>query len=859
MAVAKGRRALDAVRILTGPNPVPISSVLQQPYLPEGFSVDPLPDGVGTESLIGGYGNPERYHLTLAPDVPLSTAGPASRVDASEMDAFRRSSLDLTMQGGVTSGVVYPLAICDLATEFRFRSIGGSSAGAIAAALTAAAEMGRSQSMLESAQAPESLATPTDNDSDPAPTAPPHEREPGSFRRGFVGMADIVDWMTQLHAGDRAPDQYRLAQLFRPNPQSHGLFLALATALKRRWWAFPIVLVAGLGPIAMVGTIVTALVSFLLMARLGSGLAADGSFSLGSTLLDGLCSLLFVAGALTAISSTGQIFRRLGLWLDDRKRTDEPSWLTKLRTVASITKPQEPDPGWLLLGLFGMLIAVIGLAVRSGHLLAAIIVGLASLPIYLLLWGGTFAGILSRARQQQYGLVSGASARSNREWLDDLAGVPEGGYRDAITPWLSGSLTALAGLPAGEVLRFGHLWDAEAYASRGSDTDDAAWRERLLDSSRRSITLEMITTDLTRRRPVRFPLSGPDAAEQLYFCPAELTEAFDSDVRDAMLGEEGVSIPDSSGHVRVLHKLPEPWDLPVVVAVRMSMAFPALFTAIPLYRLRWRRRVQDDLGRTIRYQGDEVSWIGESAADREVLAEQLWFSDGGITSNFPVHLFDQSMPRWPTVSLGLGSHPVQNPVADVSLPQDWEVNTDTDEPLSPSMFALFGAMFRTAQTWRDRSQTQMPGFRARVAQVRTHASEGGTNLFMDRGAIASLALRGALAGCRLRSRYSDPVHWDRYRWLRLRTAMSSFGRLRDRTVRSRGSYADALSGRDWLTEQQDNYPYPDVDWYSPIDGFWPTSNWLLDSMTPEDAEATLKALRENTPLPEPTLRQVPPG
>src|ERR1700674_2570226 len=47
---------------------------------------------------------------------------------------------DLVMKGGITSGVVYPPAICALAKKYRFKNIGGTSAGAIAAAVTAAAE-----------------------------------------------------------------------------------------------------------------------------------------------------------------------------------------------------------------------------------------------------------------------------------------------------------------------------------------------------------------------------------------------------------------------------------------------------------------------------------------------------------------------------------------------------------------------------------------------------------------------------------------------------------------------------------------------------------------------------------------------
>ena len=49
---------------------------------------------------------------------------------------------DLVMKGGITSGIVYPNAVLALAREFRFKSVGGTSAGAIAAAVTAAAAFG---------------------------------------------------------------------------------------------------------------------------------------------------------------------------------------------------------------------------------------------------------------------------------------------------------------------------------------------------------------------------------------------------------------------------------------------------------------------------------------------------------------------------------------------------------------------------------------------------------------------------------------------------------------------------------------------------------------------------------------------
>ena len=38
---------------------------------------------------------------------------------------------DIVMKGGITSGVVYPPAICRLAEHYHFKNIGGTSAGAI--------------------------------------------------------------------------------------------------------------------------------------------------------------------------------------------------------------------------------------------------------------------------------------------------------------------------------------------------------------------------------------------------------------------------------------------------------------------------------------------------------------------------------------------------------------------------------------------------------------------------------------------------------------------------------------------------------------------------------------------------------
>ena len=47
------------------------------------------------------------------------------------------------MKGGITSGVIYPRTVCQLALRRKLVKVGGTSAGAIAAAAAAAAEYAR--------------------------------------------------------------------------------------------------------------------------------------------------------------------------------------------------------------------------------------------------------------------------------------------------------------------------------------------------------------------------------------------------------------------------------------------------------------------------------------------------------------------------------------------------------------------------------------------------------------------------------------------------------------------------------------------------------------------------------------------
>ena len=49
---------------------------------------------------------------------------------------------DVVMQGGITSGIISPPFLLKLKDKYRFRSVGGTSAGAIAAAAAVPPNMG---------------------------------------------------------------------------------------------------------------------------------------------------------------------------------------------------------------------------------------------------------------------------------------------------------------------------------------------------------------------------------------------------------------------------------------------------------------------------------------------------------------------------------------------------------------------------------------------------------------------------------------------------------------------------------------------------------------------------------------------
>ena len=147
------------------------------------------------------------------------------------------------------------------------------------------------------------------------------------------------------------------------------------------------------------------------------------------------------------------------------------------------------------------------------------------------------------AGARSYGLLSGATPAGRPPVLSRLLGAPAPTVDRALVPWLSDSLAELAGMP-GAVLRFGHLWQGPGFepvpeSADGSATEAEAQVRALAEApGRRLVNLEMMTTDLSRGRPFRFPLAvaepdgGPSGgAEALWFDPGDLCAALAADGR----------------------------------------------------------------------------------------------------------------------------------------------------------------------------------------------------------------------------------------------------------------------------------------------------------------------------------------
>jgi predicted acylesterase/phospholipase RssA len=361
-----------------------------------------------------------------------------------------------------------------------------------------------------------------------------------------------------------------------------------------------------------------------------------------------------------------------------------------------------------------------------------------------------------------------------------------------LTRWLARLIDELAGKGEEGPLTFGELWrlGAPPEQSRSHCPPD-----------QRDVNLQMMTTNLSQGRPYSLPF---EAGEEFWFDAEELRDLFPREVVDHMIERSPSTIGGVDG--TQLHALPQAWDLPVVFAARLSLSFPGLICAVPLYAL------------------------NDAPKQPSGRPERCWFSDGGIASNFPVHFFDAPIPRWPTFAIDLMPLTPDRSLAKDQCDNVWLPETNEEgiaeawvgwehKPSFKQLTAFAGSIFRTAQNWIDNRQMRGAGYRDRIAHVRLSADEGGMNLEMDLKTIKLLAKRGACAADRLAQRLGSAppdgtqLTWRNQRWLRYRAYMELLERKGQEAARGYGGPADApvpepnagQSGLPWATAEQTTF------------------------------------------------------
>ena len=534
------------------------------------------------------------------------------------------------------------------------------------------------------------------------------------------------------------------------------------------------------------------------------------------------------AGAIAAAAVVAAEYGRASETGGFRRLAELPDWLGAETNLFDLFQPERKTRR-----LYRLLTAFLGRRRRVRRVLCAVLrnfplwvlAGAAPGVVLLLLaalrasgfflgWS-LFAGILLLMLGAALGAILAVYVHVVGRLPANLFGLCSGGGPmvpgrvPPLTTWLADEIDALAGrIPPGgqstDPLTFGDLWRGQAGAGSADD---------------REINLEMMTTSLTQGRPYRLPLSS----QVWFFDPLVFRDLFPERVVRWM--EENPPPPPEQRAERrwwelqckvlsPLRPLPTPEHLPIVVAARMSLSFPVLISAVPLHAVDWTRKPNGEARKAWR------AWLGQHEDDWESVrddldwrtvdrptagpqAEVCWFSDGGITSNFPVHFFDAPIPRWPTFAITLGPFHPDYPLDEVDQCRNvWLPSSNAagiaetwtrfdDRSGRKAMTGFAHAIADTLQNWTDNTQIRVPGYRDRVAHIRHTKKEGGMNLNMPRTAIEDLGERGRCAGQKLVERFtrsalgSEPS-WDNHRWIRYRSAMAL---LEDMLGRFRRAYA----------------------------------------------------------------------
>jgi hypothetical protein len=435
----------------------------------------------------------------------------------------------------------------------------------------------------------------------------------------------------------------------------------------------------------------------------------------------------------------------------------------------------------LVLGLTGLIAAIgaIGVLLSVVTILLGLVIGLLGLII------GVLTAVVSDLKKLPsvgFGISSGRG---------------ETGSELALTPWLLGRLQELAGRRVdGPPLTFGDL-------------------------KRHDINFQVMTTNLSRAQPMVMPWDD----EVYFFEPAEFEKLFGEDIVEVMVKNPpplpGAPAKRRDREVLLIHAgtkrpFPRADHLPIIVATRMSLSFPLLISAVPLYAVDYTRKANQTYREMVADSQGSLEEHAQAVPPPEF--DVNWFSDGGLTTNLPVQFFDSPLPTRPTFAIDLARFSEERRWSPDERQNSYLPNVNLGglnrrtarwkpEPLA-QLISFGVSLVQTARTWVDEASLVMPGYRDRVVTVYTRDDEGGLNLSMPTEVVSRLSARGRFAAEHLVERFGPTGEgWNNHRWLRFRAATAALsewlaGFEKGYTSPAPTSYDAILSGE----ARQPSYP-----------------------------------------------------
>jgi hypothetical protein len=293
----------------------------------------------------------------------------------------------------------------------------------------------------------------------------------------------------------------------------------------------------------------------------------------------------------------------------------------------------------------------------------------------------------------------------------------------------------------------------------------------------------MMTTSLMELRPYTLPLHD----RRFVFKRSEWDKLFPSRVM-AFLVEVCDRFEPPAGESGEYYYFPDQARLPLIVGARMSLSFPGLISAVPL----WRR----DFTLADKPEQDKL--------------RRCLFSDGGLSSNFPIHFFDHLLPNSPTFAITLDEYDKsRNRHGNVWLPSTAGSGSELAVQPFEGLGGFLSRLIDSAKDWQDNLQSTLPGYRERIAHIALAPDEGGLNLAMDAPTILKLAGYGKQAGETLR----DEFDLDEHRWRRFLVAMARMEDTLDEVAKAYEGvpggpekFADFLARYSYNTEQYKQEP-----------------------------------------------------